>query len=214
MLRVCLPELLDSLPPDHPDALHNRRDLRLVNGLMRNHAWFERTLPPLLRAGETVLELGAGTGEMALKLIARGIPVDGLDIWPRPAGWPDGRAWHASDLRSFDGFGSYPAVIANLILHQFKDAELAALGAELRRTARVILACEPQRSAVSKVATAALGLFLGANYVTTHDARVSVMAGFRGDELPRLLGLADGAWRCSCRATALGANRMVAVRRA
>jgi hypothetical protein len=212
MLRVCLPELLDSLPPDHPDALHNRRDLRLVNALMRNHAWFLRTLPPLLRGGEPVLELGAGMGEMAAKLIARGIPVDGLDLWPRPAGWPDGRAWHTADLRAFDAYDRYPAVIANLILHQFTDAELAALGARLRRSARVIVACEPQRRRASKFATAALGLLFGANHVTTHDARVSVMAGFRGEELPRLLGLADGGWRYSCRATALGANRMVAVR--
>jgi hypothetical protein len=55
MNRALEPELLDSLPHDHPDAAHNRRDLRLINGFMRNRAWFERTLPGVLRAGERVL---------------------------------------------------------------------------------------------------------------------------------------------------------------
>jgi len=43
-MRSCIlqAELLDSLPPDHPDALHNRRDLRLTNALMGNSRWFQR----------------------------------------------------------------------------------------------------------------------------------------------------------------------------
>ena len=85
MKRTCEPELLDSLPFDHPDAAHSRRDLRIVNGFMRSKAWFRKTLPGLVRPGETVLELGAGTGELGGDLNSRGIPVDGLDLWPRPA---------------------------------------------------------------------------------------------------------------------------------
>ncbi len=212
MLRVCLPELLDSLPHDHPDALHNRRDLRVINRIMRNQSWFERTLPPLLRPGERVLEIGAGMGELSGNLGRRGIPVDGLDLWPRPESWPASLEWHSSDLREFEGFGRYSAVIGNLIFHQFTDAELAGLGAKLRQSARIILACEPERRRALQIATAALGPLIGANHVTLHDAHVSVTAGFRGEELPRLLGLAGGAWRYSCRTTALGANRMVAVR--
>jgi hypothetical protein len=213
MLRACLPELLDSLPPDHPDALHNRRDLRLINRVMRNRAWFERTLPPLLRGGECVLELGAGMGDLARYLGARGVPVDGLDLWPRPDAWPPARAWHTADLRTFEGFDRYPVVIGNLIFHQFTDSELSGLGAKLRQGARVILANEPQRRRLSQIATAALAPLLGLNHVSLHDAHVSVTAGFCGDELPRLLGLDDGAWQYSCKSTALGANRMVALRR-
>jgi len=212
MPRVCLPEMLDSLPPDHPDAVHNRRDLRLINRIMGNYAWFARRLPPLVRPGEPVLELGAGTGELAMALGRQGIPVDGLDLWPRPAGWPPGRAWHTADLRTFGGFGAYRVVIANLILHQFTDAELARLGASLRPGAGVILASEPERRRVPQVAAAALGAVLGLNRVTLHDAQVSLGAGFRGDELARLLGIADGAWRTASRTTTRGANRMIAVR--
>jgi len=212
MLRVCKPEMLDSLPPDHPDAVHGRRDLLVINRVMGNPAWFKRTLPALLRGDERVLELGAGTGELATALGGLGIRVDGLDLWPRPVAWPADRAWHRTDLRAFAGFGGYGVVIANLIFHQFTDAELAGLGARLRQGARVILANEPERRRISQVATAAFARLLGANRVTLHDAHVSVGAGFRGDELPRLLGLADGAWQYSCRTTTRGANRMVAVR--
>ena len=50
-------------------------------------------------------------------------------------------------------------------------------------------------------------------HVTLHDARVSITAGFLGDELPEALGMADGSWDTSCTLTTLGALRMVAVRR-
>ena len=55
MTRTLTPELLDSLPSQHPDALRSRRDLRWINFAMGNHRWFARTLPPLLRPGDRVL---------------------------------------------------------------------------------------------------------------------------------------------------------------
>src|SRR5688572_14054246 len=39
MQRTVQPEILDSLPHDHPDALHNRRDLRLTNFVTGDHRW-------------------------------------------------------------------------------------------------------------------------------------------------------------------------------
>ncbi len=214
MARTLRPELLDSLPPEHPDALHNRRDLRLTNRLMGNHRWLGRTLSSLLQPGEVALELGAGTGELGLRLAARRVPVDGLDLWPRPPGWPVDRAWHRTDLRTFAGYGDYAAVIGNLIFHQFTDAELAALGAILQRHARVILACEPTRRRLSQSLFRLLGPLLGANHVSLHDADVSIAAGFCGDELPRALGLDPAGWDYRCHVTALGACRMIAIRRA
>jgi len=213
MRRSCGPELLDALAHDHPDAVHSRRDLRSVNAFMGNRRWFAATLPGLVLPGERVLEIGAGTGELGLALNARAIPVDGLDLCPRPPAWPADRAWHQADLRGFQGYGAYPVVIGNLIFHQFTDEELSALGAELRRSARVFLASEPRRRRLSQTLMAALAPLLGANPVTLHDARVSIGAGFVDEELPARLGMDDGNWDISCTLTALGASRVVAVRR-
>lgn len=212
MRRRVEPELLDSLPPDHPDARHNRRDLRLTNRAMGNHAWIARTLPSLVGPGERVLEAGAGTGELAMRLIQRSIPVDGLDLWPAPPEWPEGRAWHADNLLTFAGWEAYPVILGNLIFHQFTDEELACIGRRLRN-ARVIVACEPLRRRVSQIAFRWIAPRFGANHVSLHDAHVSIAAGFQGRELPDALGLSGCDWLIRCHATLLGAYRMVALRR-
>jgi hypothetical protein len=212
MQRTLQPELLDSLPLDHPDALHNRRDLRLTNQLIGSHRWLSRILPPLLRPGEVALEIGAGGGELGLRLAQRGVALDGLDLWPRPAAWPAERSWHQSDLRAFDGYGNYPVMVGNLIFHQFSDADLARLGDTLRRSARVIVACEPLRRRISQLLYRSFAPLFGANHVSLHDAHVSIAAGFRGDELPAMLGLRADQWRVVCSSTALGVYRMIATR--
>ena len=213
MKRICEPEILDSLPFDHPDAVHNRRDLRLVNAFMRNRAWFRRVLPPLVRPGECVLELGAGTGEMGIALAKAGIVLDGLDLWPRPKAWPADRQWHRADLTQYTGYDAYPVVIGNLIFHQFTDDVLAEVGAVLRRTCRVVVACEPQRRKLSQKMMATVGPLLGANHITLHDAHVSIAAGFLGKELPIAMGFDDSQWEMQCSETVPGAYHMVAVRR-
>lgn len=212
MQRTLEPELLDSLPPDHPDAVHNRRDLRLTNLALGSHRWIARTLPPLLRTGEHVLEIGAGTGELGLRLARQHLPMAGLDLWPRPPEWPADRAWHREDLRTFSGYSSYAAIIGNLIFHQFTDAELADLGEKILPTARVILACEPHRRRASQILYRTFAPLFGANHVSLHDGHVSIAAGFRADELPRALGLRAREWRIQCSTTLLGAYRMIAVR--
>jgi hypothetical protein len=213
MQRTLQPELLDSLPPDHPDALHNRRDLRLTNQIVGNHRWIARTLPPLLRPADKALELGAGTGELARRLLRAGVPLDGLDLWPPPADWPSARQWHVADLTRFDGYAQYAAVVGNLIFHQFSTEDLARLGARLRPHVRVIIACEPGRRRVSQILFRTLGPFLGANYVSLHDAHVSIAAGFRRRELPEALGLDPADWQIHCGTTALGIYRLLAIKR-
>lgn len=213
MPRTLQPELLDSLPPDHPDARHSRRDLRLINHVMGNHRWFARTLPPLLHPGERALELGAGTGELSSRLHSCGIAADGLDRVPAPPAWPTARSWHLSDLRTFAGYDRYAAILANLILHHLTADELAALGTTLNRTARVILASEPARRTRFQRLFALAGPLFRANRVTLHDAHVSIAAGFRDDELPHALGLSSSAWQWRCTHSALGAYRMIAIRR-
>jgi SAM-dependent methyltransferase len=213
MQRELTPELLDSLPPDHPDAVHNRRDLHLTNHILGSYRWFARTLPHAVRPVERILEIGAGTGELSDRLFARGLAADGLDLWPAPVGRARDRPWHRADLLGFGGYGDYPVIVGNLIFHQFTAAELSALGAKLRISARLILACEPVRRRGSQILFATLAPLLGANHVSLHDARVSITAGFQGHELPALLGLTQPAWDCRCHHTVLGSYRMVARRR-
>ncbi len=207
--RTIQPELLDKLPTDHPDALHNRRDLRLVNRAMGNFRWFAGTLPGLLQPGDRVLELGAGTGELGALLHARGLAVDGLDLWPRPATWPAARAWHQVDIASFTDYAGYTAVIGNLILHQFPDHTLVELGAHLRDQTRVIMFCEPSRRRTFQWLYGLTAPLLGANHVSRHDGHVSIAAGFRGTELPQRLGLIAAEWECRVENSWLGANRLI-----
>jgi len=213
MVRQLQPELLDALPSDDPAARHSRRDLRLVNAAMGNFRWFRRTLPALVRPAEPVLELGAGTGELACSLQRLPLPVDGLDRCPAPAFWPAAREWHRDDLMAFSRYAEFPVVIGNLIFHHFSESELAALGARLRVSSRVIVACEPARYRRFQHLFAVIAPLLRAHAITLHDARVSIAAGFRDDELPRALGLDDGSWDCRTTTTLLGGYRLVAVRR-
>jgi|CZKI01.1.fsa_nt_gi 2-polyprenyl-3-methyl-5-hydroxy-6-metoxy-1,4-benzoquinol methylase len=212
MQRRLTPEILDSLGPDDPAASHSRRDLRVINLLMGNHRWFARVLPGVLRADDRILEIGAGSGELCRLLTRRGMATDGLDQVPRPLVWPEGRAWHRADLRDYEGYKNHEAVLANLILHHFSDAELVKLGQKLRRGPRLILACEPARRMRSQALFAAISPIFGANRVTRHDANASISAGFLADELPRILGLDCGPWKVSCEVTLVGAYRMAAVR--
>jgi hypothetical protein len=212
MQRTLQPELLDSLPPDHPDALHNRRDLRLTNQILGGPRWIRRTLAAHVRPGERILELGAGTGELGVALIRQGLPVDGLDLWPRPSAWPAAARWHAADLLAFAGYAAYPAICGNLILHQFSDEQLGELGAQWRRSARIVVAAEPARRRISQWLYRAFAPAFGANHVSLHDAHVSIAAGFRGSELPRALGLGAPEWQVCCTTTILGLHCMIALR--
>lgn len=211
--RILQAELLDSLPPDHPDALRNRRDLRLTNALMGNHRWFRRTLPALVQSDDRLLEIGAGTGELGQQLLRQSVPIDGLDLWPRPADWPSTQTWHQTDLLTFERWDEYSVVVGNLIFHQFTDEQLHCVGEQLQNQARLIIACEPVRRRTSQVLYRRLGPLFGANHVSLHDAHVSIAAGFLGDELPHRLGLDPQHWDYQCSTSLLGAYRMIARRR-
>src|SRR5690606_33001245 len=211
MQRAVRPEILDSLPHDHPEALRNRREIRLVNAFMGNYRWLEREAARRLGPGTRALELGAGAGDLARRLRSAGVPfeLDGLDLCPPPPDWPQARRWWRADLSRFNEYDGYDAVIANLVLHQFDDAQLAAIGARIRASARFVFVAEPARRSRFLVAWKALGA-LGLGRVSRHDGAVSIRAGFAGDELPRLLGMDEEAWAWECRMGGRGQYYMAA----
>jgi hypothetical protein len=215
MRRRVQPELLDGLPPDHPDALRNRRDLRFFNALMGNYRWIARTLRARLRPGDRALELGAGEGDLGLRLRrawnGHAPAYAGLDLWPRPAAWPENWSWHRQDLGAFPDYAQYNVLLGNLILHQFEDDLLAELGRRWRASARLLVFCEPARHRLH-LCQLPLARLAAINYVSRHDARVSIEGGFRGRELARLLGVDAPPWRTQISHTFLGAYRLVAER--
>lgn len=213
VLRRLEPELLGSLPADHLDALHRRRDLRVINRVMGNARWFRATLGARLRPGERVIELGAGTGELSQTLRAVAPLIDGIDRVPAPTAWPIPSRWHQADIEHFTGWNDYPVVMGNLILHHFTDASLRGLGAALAPHARLLVFSEPTRKRRIQRFWKIAAPLAGANPVTLHDGYVSIAAGFCADELPHSLGLDPALWNWRVTTTRLGAYRLIAQRR-
>jgi hypothetical protein len=201
MKRIVQPELLDTLPPDNPRAVHSRRDLRRINWWMHNPAIMasalETNLPP---ASQQITELGAGDGCFLLKVAQK-----------MSARWPDVNAtlldlqknvtretlaayaefgWRAeavvADVFDWSPSGKADGVlIANLFLHHFEDAQLSGLLRKISQNARLFVAIEPHRSALPSLVEPLLWL-IGCNDVTRHDAVVSIRAGFAGEEISAL----------------------------
>jgi hypothetical protein len=205
-------EILDSLPADDPAARSSRKDLRRFNRALGNWAWIERTVLKHLRPGDRVLELGAGDGELGRRMGQRGIAWDGVDLGPRPEKWPLGAAWYQEDLRTFEPSPAHAIVVGNLVFHHFDDDTLKQIGARLRRKARVCVAGELRRSRVHEWTFGVYAWWVRAHRVSRHDGRLSIRAGFREDELPRVLGLESREWRWDLRSNIRGAYRMAAWR--
>jgi len=204
LARRIEPEWLDELPADNARAIHSRRDLRRINGLMLQTAIMARLLtryqgksPP-----KRIVELGAGDGTfmlgvarrlaarwpgVALVLVDRqAIVSDATRRALRGLGWqPDSVSADVFDFLQRETPGEADIVTANLFLHHFSPGELRTLLAGAARVAPMFAACEPRRTSPSLLASRLLRA-IGANDVTRHDAVVSVRAGFRASELSAL----------------------------
>lgn len=206
MKRYLAPELLDILPPDDPQAIHSRRDLRRINRAMFQVAIMRQLLrrhlpgPP-----RRVIELGGGDGHFMLQLArATGwrdvefILVDRQDIVTRETREEFRREkWQllmfAEDVFEFLARGIAADVItANLFLHHFSETGLSHLFARASALAPVLIACEPRRNRFTLAASHCVAL-IGGNRVTRHDAAASVRAGFCDRELSALWP-ASGGW--------------------
>ncbi|CAA6679197.1 MULTISPECIES: class I SAM-dependent methyltransferase [unclassified Lentimonas] len=213
MIRCVTPEILDSLEPEHPDAIGSRRDLRIINRLMGNRSWLLRQVAQLTDS-RRYLEIGAGQGALAKDLITRLslTRYTALDFAPQPDDWPATAHWVQGDLLSADCFQDADVLIASLILHHFTDDQLGVIGKRIEDSSvQTMLVCEPCRRGLHKLQLAA-GRLIGFNHVTLHDGAVSIDAGFRRAELPQLLGLNPKAWQLSIEENWMGAYRMSASR--
>lgn len=225
-LRSVRPEILDELSPGDPRAIRSRRDLRTINTLMGHPALIARALrtAPMPRV---LVELGAGDGTVLLKVAKRlgrpGSRVRAILVDRRPSlssatksaferqGWDvECCAADVFDWLSHPTADRADAMLANLFLHHFRDAELAALlSAAAPRTSHFI-ACEPLRSRAALAGVSLMPL-VGCSAVTRHDGAISVRAGFRGRELSALWPEYPG-WRLTERRSGLFTHAFVARR--
>ncbi|MFP4352954.1 MAG: hypothetical protein ACLFRP_09240 [Puniceicoccaceae bacterium] len=214
--RVVQPEILDDLAPDDPAAVANRRDLRFLNRFMGNWRWVARELERFHRPGASVVEAGAGEGDLARYLRGRvprlaRAPYTGIDLWGRPRDWPEGWSWNQSDLLDYTPGPPPDVLVVNLLLHQFEDEVLRELGRRFDPVP-VWIICEPLRVRRSVWGLSLLRPF-GLHPVSWHDGRVSIRAGFRGNELPDRMGAGSGGREFRVSRDPRGAYRMVSWRK-
>lgn len=210
--RVVVPEILDSLPADDPRARRSRRDLVAVDFFMGNSRWISKKIRAIPEAMGNIVELGAGEGRLARKLIAE-FPkrkVTALDLAERPPKLDLRVEWVRGDF--FQTLISSQANICagSLILHHFSETELQRLGEQMRDF-RALVFCEPLRSRWTLGLSAIALPFAGE--VTRHDMPASIRAGFVPGELAVLLGLDAQKWSWSEQPTLRGGLRFFATRR-
>lgn len=213
MERVVRPEQLDELDSDDPRAMRSRADLRRINRVMGNLKWLREQVARLHESGlRRVIELGAGDGVLA-RLLVRDHPelqLTAIDLHDPPFALHEHPriSWMRGDVMSLPLECCGAVVISNLFLHHLESLSLRRLGDSLG-SASALLACEPQRR-VLHLWQARMAAPL-VNSVTRHDMRVSIQAGFRGDDLIKLLAL-PGDWAWEQRTTWWGSHRLKGVR--
>ncbi len=198
MTRSVKPELLDYLSPCDPSAIRSREDLKRVNAWMANPALVANEIDTLANRPQRWLELGAGDGSFLLQVLRRIRPqsnreitlLDQQSLLPEKVSELYGILGASVQLQQRNvldwadeaGTEHYDVVFCNLFLHHFREPELKLIFARISRCAEFFTACEPRRSRMSALMTRFLWL-IDCNHVTRHDARVSVEAGFTGNEL-------------------------------
>jgi hypothetical protein len=212
MQRVVEPEIIDQLPPDHPDVIRSRRDLRMINFLMGNERWIARQVRELPAARDKgVLEIGAGEGTLLERLAQAhpGIPLRACDLAPRPPGLSEEIVWDRRDVFEALAGASGGILAANLFLHHFEEPALARFR-PLLGNFEAICINEPLRTARTLVDARIMLPFVGR--ATRHDMMVSIRAGFLPGELPALLGLDPARWRIREECDWRGGLRVLAYR--
>jgi hypothetical protein len=228
MERTVEPEWLDALPAGDPAAIGSRRDLRRLNACMGS----ARTLAGALRSLGTLpvqlIELGAGDGDLLLKVARRlgnswrgteATLVDTQRLLSTETSHGFREAdWKVAELKS-DVFEwsrktsarTREAIVSNLFLHHFNSGQLEQLLSAIKQRCIFFAATEPRRFLLGLVFSRLVG-FIGCNAVTRHDAPASVRAGFAGRELSAIWGN-DGDWQLSERRSGLFGHLFVARKR-
>jgi hypothetical protein len=229
MKRKVERELLDELHSSDHRAIVSRRDLQKVNGWLRHTSIMSRTLTGAFtnRSPGSLVELGAGDGTNLLRLAKRiayrwrpmrVVLVDQqLTLSSQTKAAFKALSWHLEFLEMdvFDWLQRphmepSDLTIANLFLHHFTEEHLRRLLWHVSHQTGLFLTCEPRRTNFSFCGAALLGV-TGCNDVTRYDAKLSVRAGFRKNELSELWP-AGNSWQLTERQAGLFSHYFVAQR--
>jgi 2-polyprenyl-3-methyl-5-hydroxy-6-metoxy-1,4-benzoquinol methylase len=209
LARHLEPEWLDELSVSDPRALRARRDLARVNAWMLQPGIMARALRRHWRGAppRSLIDLGSGDGTFLLSVARRLAPhwpqlavtiVDRQDAVTAATRAAFGALSWNVNVKTADvlDFLAQPVVeadiiTANLFLHHFSDDTLTRLLAAIAKRARLLVACEPRRSAFALQASR-LVWAIGCGDVVRHDSVVSVRAGFNDAELTALWQARDG----------------------
>lgn len=210
--RVVLPELLDHLPPEDPQAVRSRRDLQRIHVVMRTRATLHDAIARLhLKTPPTsILELGAGDATLLLHLARQLAPhwpgvavtvLDRVDLVSSETrqdfaalGWRlsvvTADILHWARAKSVD---HHDLCLTTLFLHHFDAEQLDAILAAVAARCSAFVACEPRRDLLTWVGSRCVAM-LGSNRITREDAVTSVVAGFNGTELTQAWPDPRDAW--------------------
>jgi hypothetical protein len=231
VIRTLQAELVDDLPAHHPAAIETRRDLRRINTLMGHAGIFIRALRTAFpkQPPTHLLEIGAGDGEILLR-VARRLATNWRDVdvtfvdlqnllTEKTTADFAALNWKVRSVEA-DIFKLWSdettaektdAVLGNLVLHHFTDAQLYSLFSAAAKKTDVLIAVEPRREGWSLFWARCLAL-IGCGPVACHDAPISVQAGFTGRELSALWPQ-DGTWQLTERRAGLFSHLFIARRK-
>jgi len=157
---------------------------------------------PDLRPGATLLDVGSGVGDIAARAreLAREhgvelslVSIDMAETLAIASRARTGNAVRGDATALPFADRSVDVVMCSQTLHHFDDATAARVLRELDRVARVrVIVADLRRSWLAAAGLWMASFALGFHPVSRHDGVVSIMRGYAGDELRRLVTASIG----------------------
>lgn len=191
----------DYTPEEYEGCL---AELRRVNRWLGDVSALRRSVLPDIERGArslTLLDVGAGTGELlrevALTARSRGATAQllGLELNERAAAglleesreFPEVMSVRGDALRLPFADGAFDYVICSLFTHHFRDEACVHVLKEMARVARRRVYCiDLHRHPVAYYFYTTVGRLILHNRLVREDGALSILRGFRPDELQHL----------------------------
>lgn len=187
--RVIIPELLDHANP--PDAAASLADLRWINRWFGGYSTLKRAFAPLYGREDvfSVLDVGAGSGDMGRELLRRypRVKLTTSDYRLVHLLQGEGRRVVADAFRLPFRPGSFDVVFCSLFLHHFTSDQVRDLLAQFHLVARrAVVVIDLERHSLACPVVPWTRWLRRWHPITLHDAPASVRAAFHPEELRQL----------------------------